>query len=161
MARDKMDVLLTIRRRAIDKSRQTLARCLRVEAAAFEALRAIDDAVLRERALADRFPELPHGMEVFARWSERVGAERLGAAAALADGEAQSAAARAVLASARSAARAVERTIEERTAVALAEAEKRDQHAMDDITRGRHITRGRREDGYEPQATAGLNADDD
>jgi hypothetical protein len=159
MARDKMDVLLTIRRRAIDKSRQSLARCLRVEAAASEALRAIDDAVLRERALADRFPELPHGMEVFAHWSVRVSAERLAAAAALADGEAQSAAARAVLASARSAARVVERTIEERAAVARAEAEKRDQHAMDDITRGRHI-RGPREDGGETQVTSGLAADD-
>jgi hypothetical protein len=161
MARDKMEVLLTIRRRAIDKSHQALARCLTVEAAASEALRAIDDAVLRERALADRFPELSHGMEVFAHWSVRVSAERLGAVAALADGEAQSAAARAVLASARSAARAVERTIEERTAVARAEAEKRDQHAMDDITRGRHIARGPREDGDETQATTGLTVDDD
>ena len=159
MARDQMDVLLTIRRRAVDKSRQALAGCLKVEAAALEAVRAIDAAVMRERAFADRFPEQPHRMEVFALWSERVAAERLGAAAALAYGESQTVAARAVLASARSAARAVERTIEERAALARAEAEKRDQHAMDDITRGRRITPGPREDGDEPQVTTGLTAD--
>jgi hypothetical protein len=161
MARDQMDVLLTIRRRAVDKSRQALAGCLKVEAAALEAVRAIDAAVMRERAFADRFPEQPHRMEVFALWSERVAAERLGAVAALAYGESQTVAARAVLASARSAARAVERTIEERAALARAEAEaeKRDQHAMDDITRGCRITPGPREDGDEPQVTTGLTAD--
>jgi hypothetical protein len=159
MARDQMDVLLTIRRRAVDKSRQALAGCLKVEAAALEAVRAIDAAVMRERAFADRFPEQPHRMEVFALWSERVAAERPGAVAALAYGESQTVAARAVLASARSAARAVERTIEERAALARAEAEKRDQHARDDITRGCRITPGPREDGDEPQVTTGLTAD--
>jgi hypothetical protein len=111
--------------------------CLKAEATASEAIRSIDEAVDRERALADHSPR-ETSMEMFVIWLERARAERLAAVASLASAEAQTATARAVVAAARSAARVVEYTIEERADVARAEAEKRDQHAMDDISRGRH-----------------------
>ena len=75
---------------------------------------------------------------MFVLWLERARAERLAGVAALASAEAQTAAARGVVAAARSAARVVEYTIDERAAVAQSQAEKRDQHAMDEISRGRH-----------------------
>jgi hypothetical protein len=137
MVRDKMDVLLTIRKRTIDQSRQVLAGCLRSEADVRETIHAIDLSIPRERALADRFPERADGMEIFGDWLKRVRVHRLAAVMELTAAEKRSAAARAELAEARSAARAVERTIEDRRAVAEAEAAKRDQHAMDDITGGR------------------------
>jgi hypothetical protein len=137
VGRDKMDVLLTIRKRAIDQSRQVLAGYLKSEADAREAIRAIDLSIPRERELADRFPERADGMAIFGAWLERVRVQRRAAVMGLTAAEQRTAVARAELAEARSAARAVERTIEDRKAVAQAEAEKRDQHVMDDITRGR------------------------
>jgi flagellar export protein FliJ len=149
VARDPLDVLLRVRQRAVDQSRQDLATCLKVETASMEAVRAIDEAVPREGAFADRFPEHPDGMEIFAGWLKRIRASRLGAMAALVAAEHRTAAARSALAAARSAARAVEQTIEERMAVVQTEAEKRDQHAMDDITRGQRAARDREADKRE------------
>jgi hypothetical protein len=157
MGWDKMDVLLTIRRRTIDQSRQALAGYLRSEADAREVIRAIDVSIPRERALADHFPERPDGMQIFGAWLERARARRLAGMIELTAAEKRTAQARSELAEARSAARAVERTIEDRKAAAQGEAEKRDQHAMDDITRGRRAMLGPMDDhgaGVEGEAAS-------
>ncbi len=141
MARDPLGVLLTVRQRTVDQARQALAICLKVETAAIEAIRAIDSAIGQEQAVADRFPEHHRGTDVVAAWLGRVRAERAQAVAKLAAAEIQSATARAVLVAARSAAQAVQRTIAERAIVARGEAEKRDQHVLDDIARARRAAR--------------------
>jgi flagellar export protein FliJ len=149
VARDPLGVLLRVRQRAVDQSRQDLATCLKVEGAAVEAIRAIDEAVPREGALADRFAEHSGSMEIFAAWLKRIRADRRASVAALVAAEGRTMAARAGLVAARSAARAVEQTIEERMAGVQAEAEKRDQHTMDDITRGQRATQDRETDERE------------
>lgn len=141
MGRDPLGILLTVRQRTVDQSRQALATCLKVETAAMEAIRAIDNAIGQELAVADRFPEQHRGTDVVAAWLGRVRGERTQAVAKLAAAEIQTAAARAVVLAARSAAQAVQRTIAERAVVARAEAEKRDQHVLDDIARARHAAR--------------------
>lgn len=139
MARDPLNVLLTVRQRTVDQSRQALATCLKAETAAVAAIRAMDAAVERERAAADRDAEDHRDTEMRSVWMERIRAQRVAAVANLAAAERQTAAARAVLSAARSAAQAVQRTIAERAVLALAEAEKRAQHALDDISRSRYV----------------------
>ena len=141
MGRDPLGVLLTVRQRTVDQSRQALAKCLKVETEAMEAIQAIDDAISQEREFADKFPEQHRGADTVAAWLGRIRATRLQAVAVLATAEIQTAAARAVLLAARSAAQAVQRTIAEREVAARAEAEKRDQHTLDDITRAQYIAR--------------------
>jgi len=139
MAREPMDVLLTIRQRSVDQARQALAVRLQAETLASAAAGAIDDAILQERRAADRGPRDQQGVEMLAAWLQRMRPRRAAAHHMLSTAAAQTAAARAELAAARSAARAVERLLEERAAAAQVEAEKREQHALDDVARTRHV----------------------
>ena len=132
-------MLLTVRQRTVDQSRQALATCLKAETAAVAAIRAIDAAVERERAAADRDAKDYCDTEMRSVWMQRVRAQRMAAVATLAAAERQTAAARAVLSAARSAAQAVQQAIAERAVLALAEAEKRAQHGLDDIARSRYV----------------------
>lgn len=141
MARDPLGVLLTVRQRAVDQSRQALATCLAAETAAMAAIRSIDGAIEREREAADRRPDDHRGTEMLSAWLGRMRDQRRGAVAALAAAEGQTAAARAVLSAARASAQAVQRTIAERAALAHAEAAKREQHTLDDISRAQYVAR--------------------
>lgn len=143
MARDPLNTLLTIRQRTVDQSRQALAGCLAVETATADAIRAIDAAVEEQRAIADRLPEQHRGTDMVLAWSGRMRTKRAAAVAAFRKAELETASARAVLAESRAATQAVQRTIAERAIAAQAEAERRGQHALDDITSARHGARGR------------------
>ncbi len=136
MARDPLRVLQMIRQREVDQSRQVLATCLKAEAAANAVIQSIDDAIVRENGVADRPSEHRRNSDMVAAWLRRMRLQRSAAGVALTEAERQTAAARAELAAARSAARSVERLIEERTMLAREEADRQEQHALDDIARG-------------------------
>ena len=141
MGRDPLGVLLTVRQRTVDQSRQALAACLKAETAAIEAIRSIDYVIDQEQDAANQFPEHHCGTDTVAAWLGRVRAERMQAVATLAAAETQTAAARAVLLAARSAVQAVQHTIAERAVVARAEADKREQHDLDELARTRQGAR--------------------
>ena len=137
MARDPLRILQTVRRRSVEAARYALGACQTAEAQAADKIRAIDDAAQRDRMAHSQVPEAPQFLDMFVRRVAATEAERRAAASALADAQAQSAAARAAVAEARAAAEAVETLIAERAAAEEIEANRRDQHALDDMTRGR------------------------
>jgi flagellar biosynthesis chaperone FliJ len=137
MAADPLQVLLTIRQRGVDQARQVLAVCLNAETAAMAAIEALENAQRREREVADSQAEHHRGTNMFATWSGQMRVRQSAARAVLGNAETATTSARVGLTETRSAARAVERLIEERAIVARVEAAKREQHALDDIARTR------------------------
>jgi flagellar biosynthesis chaperone FliJ len=137
VAVDQLQVLLTIRQRSVDHARQVLAACLIAETAAMAAIDALEDAQRQERDVAHQQAEHHRATNMYAAWSGRMRVRQATARAALGDAEVKTTSARGVLAETRSAARAVERLIEERAVAARIEAARREQHALDDVTRTR------------------------
>ncbi len=143
MARDKLQVLLTLREQTVDQARQALTVCIASETAAVDAVRAMDTAVQRERAAVGQLPDVERAMEMFATWSARVRSRREAEVAALALAEDRTGQARAVLAAARASVRVVERLAADRLAAELSAAEARERHALDDIAREQHRLRSK------------------
>ena len=97
----------------------------------------LDDSIERDRE-AGRIADHGHQFfEISATWRQTINAERGLAVEALAVSVSRSAEARSVVTTARTAAEAVKTLIEEHAAMAEAEANRRLQHALDDITRPR------------------------
>jgi pantoate kinase len=135
MARDPLLVLQTVRRRSVEAARYELGACLTHEAAAADKIRAIDEAAQKDRAAHPSLEAAHQFIEMFARRTAAAEAERRAAVEALAAAQARSADARAAVVAARTAAEAVATLIAERSAAAEAEANRRDQHTLDDMTR--------------------------
>jgi flagellar biosynthesis chaperone FliJ len=133
MARGPLRVLLSIRRRSIEQARYALAACLTTEAEIADRITSFDDRRQRDRETSRSWPDSHHFMEITAIELETVHAERRIAAADLEVAQTRTADARSQVAAARLAAEAVEQLIAERGAAAQADANRRDQHALDDI----------------------------
>jgi hypothetical protein len=140
--RDPLNVLLAVRRHAVDQRRRALADCLLREAEAAATIAALDAAIRRDAEAAGTFPDHRHFRDVFLAARQYLTAERQTAAAALAVAEASSDEARGHLAVSRLDAEAVERLIAERTLAARTAADRREQHEVDDIARERRRSRG-------------------
>jgi flagellar export protein FliJ len=135
MARDPIRMLLTVRRLAVEQARHTLAACLSVEATAADRLRAIDEAAQRDRRANQTVTEAHRFIDMFALRVQAAEADRRAAEAALAAAQGASADARAALVTARTAAESVDTLIGERAEATKTDAQRREQHALDDIAR--------------------------
>ncbi|MGE0415639.1 MAG: flagellar FliJ family protein [Acetobacteraceae bacterium] len=128
MPDDQMRVLLRLRRLAVDEASRQLAECLRVEADAGADVRDLDREVERQRLAASSLEFGDAEVEAFARWLRGARQRREVLVETLNTAEARASEARAVVAAARSAARAVESVIDQRDAeqrMTLARAEQR------------------------------------
>jgi hypothetical protein len=137
MAADSIRILRAVRRRSVEEARHALGACLTAEAQAVDAVQAIVDKARRDRA-AHQTVEEPHQfLEMFLRRSGVAEAERVSAEAALTAARARSDAARIAVVAAQTAAEAVETLIAERALSDEEEANRREQHALDDMARTR------------------------
>jgi flagellar protein FliJ len=137
MARDPIRILLMVRRQAVEDARRVLAACLTAEAAAAVRLQQIDDEAQENRSAQLTIEDAHRFLETFARRVQASGAQRYGAEADLTAAQAQTAEARTAVVAARVATQALETLIAERAAADLVEANRREQHALDDMTRNR------------------------
>ncbi len=137
MARDPLSVLHAVRQRAVEQARQALGACLHNEIAAADRIRRLDDAVSADRDAAGAVADDYRFLEMFALRQATLRTDRCTAAADLATAEACSGVERAAVVVARAAAEAVEQLMGERAAAERAEADRREQHALDDIARPR------------------------
>jgi flagellar biosynthesis chaperone FliJ len=137
MAANSIRILRSVRRRSVEEARSALGACLATEAQAVDAFEAIVEQARRDRA-AHQTVEEPHQfLEMFVRRSGVAEAERLSAEAALTAARARSEAARIAVVAAQTAAEAVETLIAERALSDEEDANRREQHALDDMTRTR------------------------
>jgi hypothetical protein len=124
--------LLRVRTLALDTARQELAQRMDAEGLAELEAQAADQAIVTEMNLASSVDADDADVEAFARWLPR-GRARLAAAQEAAErARADTVVARAGLAAAHSAARAVEDLLSQRHEEEYAEAAKREQAALDD-----------------------------
>jgi flagellar export protein FliJ len=137
MARDPLGMLRTVRRHAVEQARHALAACLRTETAAADRLHTIDQAAERDRVANRSVTEAHRFIDMFALRLQASATERLAAEAALTAARASAAEARAELVAARTAAESVETLITERADAAETDANRREQHALDDMARAR------------------------
>lgn len=138
MARDPLPVLQAIRRRSVEQARYALATCLTAEARIKDQLLSLDDAARRDREVSRVWQDAHWFLEDYAARQEAIRVARRNVGLNLAAAEARSLSARTVVASARTAAEAVDQFVQERSAAAQTEAAKREQHLLDDISRARH-----------------------
>jgi flagellar export protein FliJ len=141
LASDRLHLLLTIRQRDVDEAMKVLAACIAAEQAAVRRVAALSAAIEAERGAVDRGGSEPPDLEAFARWSGWARTALREALGALAQAEAHTAPARAALAEARSAARAVEELIALRAREADAKAARQEAHALDDLAGRLHRDR--------------------
>lgn len=153
MARDALQLLLSIRQRAVDGAHQTITLCLKAEADIQDKINALDEAARRDHLAAREAVERVPFLDMFVARLHQTQSERRTFNMALAAAEARSADARAALMLARRAAEAVETLLQERKAAAAAHGEKRAQHVLDDIARTQHARRhdSARQPGKFPQ----------
>jgi flagellar biosynthesis chaperone FliJ len=143
MARDPMRMLRTVRRHAVEQARHALAACLRTEAVAADKLRAIDEAAERDRVANRSVVEAHRFIDMFVLHSQTSATERYAVEAALMAAREAAADARAALVAARTAAESVETLITERADADEVDADRREQHALDDMARARFDSPGR------------------
>jgi hypothetical protein len=120
MARDPLLVLYALRRHAVEQARYALGTCLKAEADVAERIRRLDDAARRDREACETWQHAPQFLEMAAIRQQYMRFERQTVAADLVMVSTLSGEAREVVTAARSAAAT------------------REQHGLDDITRGRH-----------------------
>jgi flagellar export protein FliJ len=142
MARDPLRMLRTVRRHAVEQARHALAACLSREAAAAEQVRAIDEARERDRAAGCQVEEAHQFIDMFTLRLQVGAAERDAAETALSAVRAAAGEARSALVAARMAAESVETLVAERADAAEADANRREQHALDDMARTRSNSPG-------------------
>lgn len=132
MVRDPLQVLLRLRRLAVDDARRTLADRLRSEGAAAAALAEIRDQIKQQTTFiqgADTDIQLGQAFGTWLEWAEL---RRRGALAALQASEGETASARGVLADERAAMRAVETLIDKQDADRQAAAQRNEQRDLDE-----------------------------
>ena len=143
MARDPLRPVLLIRRREVDQARAALAECLAVETRLVERIGVLDETARRSREATGAWEDGHVFLEMAALHQTTMQMRRQELEAELAAAMAGSAQARQVLAAARTAAEAVKQLIEQREAADRAETDRREQHVLDDVTRGRQVARYR------------------
>jgi flagellar biosynthesis chaperone FliJ len=143
MARDPLQVLQVIRRRAVEQARYALGACQKAEADVEARIRVLDDTVRRDGDVSGAWQDAHHFVEMAAMRLAATRAERRIAAAELTAAVARSGVARGIVTAARTAAEAVEQLIEERAGAGRLETLRREQHVLDDIARGRLHGSGR------------------
>ena len=136
MARDSMQALLRLRQLTVDEARRDLAACLVQEASAREATDAIEAAIIRETEEACGLHGGDQVVEAFAAWLQQVRPLAQAAGVDLDAAVLRTSEARAVLAAARAAARAVETLLAGREADRSAAAARAEQHALEEAARG-------------------------
>jgi flagellar biosynthesis chaperone FliJ len=137
MAADSIRILRAVRRRSVEEARHALGACLTAEAQAVDAVQAIVDKARRDRAAHQTVEESHQFLEMFLRRSGVAEAERVSAEAALTAARARSDAARIAVVAAQTAAEAVETLIAERALSDEEDANRREQHTLDDMARTR------------------------
>ncbi len=132
MANDPLDILLRLRRLAIDQARQALADCLGAETHAAKRCEEIATAISCEMAAASAVTADDRAVEDFAAWLRQTLPVQAGAEAALLTAETQTKEARLVLAAARAGVRAVEHMVERKDAERRLQAGRAEQVVLDE-----------------------------
>jgi flagellar export protein FliJ len=135
MKRDPLAAVLRLRRLAMDEASRDFAECLRGEAQAEQAVMAVEAAIERETEIASSLEASDAVVEAFGAWLKRARKDLRGAQAVREQSESETARARAALAVARAALKATEHLIAEQVAAAAAEADRKEQHNLDDMGR--------------------------
>jgi flagellar biosynthesis chaperone FliJ len=133
MKSDPLASLLRLRRLTADQARRELADCLRAESEAKQAIAAIDAEIARETEVATSLAGGDAEVEAFAAWLRRIRPSQHGARVAEAATVVQTTEARAVLAMARAAVRAVEELLTQRGAEQRMTAEHQAQREIDEV----------------------------
>ena len=133
MKSDPLASLLRLRRLTADQARRELADCLRAETEAKQAIAAIDAEIARETEVATSLAGGDAEVEAFAAWLRRIRPSQQAGRVAEAATVAQTTEARAVLAMARAAVRAVEELLTQRGAEERMAAERQDQRDIDEV----------------------------
>ena len=143
MKSDPLAALLRLRRLTTDQARRELADCLRAESEAKQAITAIDAEIARETEIATSLAGGDAEVEAYAAWLRRIRPTQQAARVAEATTVAQTTEARAVLAIARAAVRAVEELVTQRGVEERMAAERQDQRDIDEVAQRteRHATR--------------------
>jgi flagellar biosynthesis chaperone FliJ len=128
-------ILLSVRRRSVEQARYALGACLTAEAAVADKIKALDEAMARDREASRAWQDHRQLLEMAAIRLAAMQIERHGVLADLTVAEGCSARARGVVAAERGAAEAVEQLIQERQTAFQAEENRREQHVLDDIAR--------------------------
>ena len=139
MPRDPLDILVRLRRLAVDQARKALADCLRTEAAAEASVARIAAAIERETDAAESLSATDADVEAFAAWLRRIRPEQHAAQEAQEQAETETLRMRAVVASARAAVQAAEDLVERHQAARRADELRSVQHEIDEVaTQGHH-----------------------
>lgn len=133
MKSDPLASLLRLRRLTADQARRELADCLRAESEAKQAIAAIDAKIARETEVATALAGGDAEVEAYAAWLRRIRPSQQAARVAEAATIAQTTEARAVLAMARAAVRAVEELPTQRGAEERMTAEHQAQREIDEV----------------------------
>jgi flagellar export protein FliJ len=136
MPGDPLDVLLRVRRLAVDQARQALAECLTLETAASARCEEIAAAIVEETTAATALTSDDQTVEAFADWLRQTLPLQSAANLALTNAEARTKEARTVLAAARAGVRAVEAILEQKEADRRVRQARGEQHALDEIAAG-------------------------
>lgn len=139
MAHERLRVVLSVRRRAVEEARRVLVQQLKSEAEAEAAVDALDDETRRNRQAGRATEEMLLFLDMIGRRVLAINAARQRAMAALIAAQARSAQARQVVASARASEEAVETLLTQREAADVASKTRRDQHILDDLVRARSV----------------------
>jgi flagellar export protein FliJ len=135
MKQDPLEALMRLRRIAADKARRDLADCLRAESAAAEAVATIAASIEHEAEVATDLAAGDAEVEAFAAWLRRMRPTQRAAETAVEEATADTAEARAALAMARAAVRAVEEMQAHHADAARVAAERAAQRELDEVGR--------------------------
>jgi flagellar export protein FliJ len=133
MKSDPLAGLLRLRRLTADQARRELADCLQAEGQAEQALAAIDAEIAHETEVATSLAAGDVEVEAYAAWLRRMRPREVAARAAEAATIADTTEARAVLAMARAAVRAVEELLTQRDTEERMVAERHAQREIDEV----------------------------
>ena len=138
MKRDALGATLRLRRLALEDAMRELAECFRAEAAAEQAVQAVEAAIERETEAASNLTADDVVVEAFGVWLKRARQDLRVAEAARVRAETETVRARAVLTAARGAVKAAEQVIAAKAEAQRADAGRREQHALDEIGQRQH-----------------------
>jgi flagellar export protein FliJ len=133
MKSDPLEALLRLRRLTADQARRELADCLRAESEAKQAIAAIDAQIAHETEVATSLAGGDAEVEAYAAWLRRIRPTQQAARVAEAVAVAQTTEARAGLAIARAAVRAVEELLAQRETEERMAADRQDQREIDEV----------------------------
>jgi len=137
MARHPLDIVIHLRRSALDETRRHLTECLTAEDQASAAVVALEKEAVRQREVAESLSANDATVEVYAAWLARHRAVQKRAQADLDRAGSETARARAALTAARAALEAAEALRESRQAEVRAAAARAEQNALDEMSRSR------------------------